>query len=115
MVVETRPVRAKNYTGVIRTTRSMVTDWLDAYCWGCGTEDVPHRPDGRVLCGPCREDLLSEPVADPLHLAQHAYWESHALRCCWRCMTRAVDPADEVGMCPSCRDQIGHANEEGAA
>jgi hypothetical protein len=59
--------------------------------------------DGRLLCGSCRKELLSEPSADALHLAQHAYRESHALLCCWRCMIGAVDSDDEVGLCRSCR------------
>jgi hypothetical protein len=68
-----------------------------------------------VLCRSCRKELLAEPVVDALTLARHAYWESHALRCCWRCMTRAVEPDDEVGMCSSCREEIEVAHEEGAA
>lgn len=106
---------AQNYSGVIRTDSSSVTDWLDSCCWGCGAQEVTPEVDGRLLCRACRRELLSEAPVDPLGLARHAYWESHALRCCWRCMTRAVDPDDEVGMCPSCREQIGHSAEEGAA
>jgi hypothetical protein len=30
-------------------------------------------------------------------------------------MTGAVDPDDEVGLCPSCREAIGSQIEEGAA
>ena len=106
-VVEAGDAPSQNHTGVIRAARSGVTDWLDTCCWGCGTEGVAHEAGGRLLCGSCRQELLSEAVADPLHLARHAYWESHALGCCWRCMTRAVDPDDEVGICSSCREQIG--------
>jgi hypothetical protein len=91
---------------VIRSDPPSGTDWLDACCWGCGTEEVT-LADGRSLCVSCREELLSEPSADVLLLARHAYWESHALRCCWRCMTGAVDPDDEIGLCRSCREHIG--------
>ena len=92
-----------------------MTDWLDSCCWGCGTREVVRAADGRLLCRTCREELLAEPTVDVLGLARHAYWESHALRCCWRCMTRAVDPDDEVGMCVSCREALGLFMEEGAA
>jgi hypothetical protein len=30
-------------------------------------------------------------------------------------LIRAVDPDDEIGMCRSCREQIGRSVEEGAA
>ena len=105
----------KNHIGVIRSERAAVTDWLDSCCWSCGTPEVAPHPDDRLLCGACREELLSEPVADPVGLARRAYWESHALRCCWRCLIRAVDPDDEIGMCSSCREQIGRSVAEGAA
>jgi len=71
--------------------------------------------DGLVLCRPCREDLLGEPAVDALGLARHAYWESHALGSCWRCMTRAVDPHDEIGICSSCREELARSVGEGAA
>jgi hypothetical protein len=90
-------------------------DWLDSYCWACGTDRVSASTDGAVLCRRCRAQLLAEPVVDVPGLARHAYWETHALRCCWRCMTGAVDPDDEVGLCPSCREAIGSQIEEGAA
>jgi hypothetical protein len=92
-----------------------VPDWLDSCCWSCGTQEVAPHADARLLCGACRRELLSEPVADPVGLARHAYWESHALGCCWRCLIRAVDPDDEIGMCSSCREQIVRSVEEGAA
>lgn len=91
-------------------------DWLDACCWGCGTHDVTlEADDDRLLCRSCREELAKEPAVDVVDLARHAYWQSHALGCCWRCMTRAVDPDDEVGMCVVCREGIAEAVEEGAA
>ena len=91
-------------------------DWLDACCWRCGVPDVAlDADDDRSLCRSCREELAREPAIDVLVLARHAYWESHALRCCWRCMTRAVDPEDEVGMCGACREEIATAEKEGAA
>jgi hypothetical protein len=98
---------------VIRTDASGVADWLDACCWSCGTEEVTERADGRVLCVPCREELLAEPSADAVHVARHAYWESHALRCCWRCMHGAVDPDDEIGLCLSCREDVGGRYKRG--
>ncbi len=90
-----------------------MTDWLDTSCWSCGGEEVTVT-NGRLLCAPCRKDLFAEPSTDVRGLARHAYWESHALRCCWRCMTGAVDPHDDVGLCRSCLEQIG-APEEGRA
>jgi hypothetical protein len=107
--------KSENHSGVIREERSPTTDWLDSCCWGCGTQEVDTAADGRLLCGACREEILSEPVADSIDLARHAYWGSHVLRCCWRCMTGAVDPDDEVGMCPSCRAEIRDGPAEGAA
>jgi hypothetical protein len=68
-----------------------------------------------LLCRRCRHDLLAAPAVDAVGLARHAYWESHALRCCWRCMTGAVDPDDEIGMCTSCREEVARSVEEGAA
>ena len=92
-----------------------VPDWLNECCWACGTDHVAASTDSAVLCRSCRAELLAEPSVDVPGLARHAYWESHALRCCWRCMTGAVDPDDEVGLCPSCRETIDSHIEEGAA
>jgi hypothetical protein len=100
---------------VIRTVSARASDWLDDCCWGCGAEHVAAATDGWRVCADCRSELLSEPQVDPLHVARLAYWESHALRCCWRCMTRWVDPDDEVGMCASCREQLADAVRGGAA
>jgi hypothetical protein len=97
------------------TVRPWQDDWLDSSCWGCGTDGSTVGTDGLSLCRPCRRELLAEPVLDALGLARHAYWESHALRCCWRCMTGAVDPTDDVGLCSGCRQEIAPAMEEGAA
>jgi len=90
-------------------------EWLDSFCWACGSTQVASATGDSVLCVPCRRELLSEPSIDVVGLARHAYWESHALLCCWRCMTAAVDPGDEVGLCPSCREAIDAPIEEGAA
>lgn len=99
---------------VVIPPRTAAPDWLDACCWGCGTDDVALEPDDdRVLCRSCRDELAREPAIDVTGLAQHAYWQSHALGCCWRCMIRAVDPDDEVGMCAGCREEIAEAVEEG--
>jgi hypothetical protein len=95
--------------------RPLFADWLDSSCWGCGTDETQVGTDGVSLCRTCRRDLLAEPVVDALGLARHAYWEAHALRCCWRCMDGAVDPADEVGLCSGCRQEIAPSMEEGAA
>jgi len=96
----------QNHIDVIRTDPSSLPDWLDSFCWRCGSQAVDPVADGRVLCGACRNDLDSESPTDPIGLARHAYWEAHALRCCWRCMVRAVDPEDELGICRACREQI---------
>ena len=109
------PPRADQDHMVVIPPRASAPDWLDACCWGCGTHDVALEADDRLLCRACRDELVREPAVDVAGLARHAYWESHALRCCWRCMTRAVDPDDEVGMCGRCREEIGRAVEEGAA
>jgi hypothetical protein len=100
---------------ILSTSRLLVTDWLDSSCWGCGTEEARVGTDGLLLCRLCRQDLLAEPAVDAVGLARHAYWESHALRCCWRCMVGAVDPDDEIGMCSSCREEVAGSVEEGAA
>ena len=100
---------------MIRPTAVPATDWLDACCWSCGTVHAIRLMDGRLLCAPCREELSTEPPADPIHLARHAYWESHALGWCWRCMARPVDPDDDVGLCSSCRHQLDRQVSEGAA
>jgi hypothetical protein len=92
-----------------------MSDWLDSFCWGCGNDEATVGTDACLLCRRCRRALLAEPVVDVLGLAQHAYWESHALGCCWRCMRRSVDPDDEVGICCACRDEIMRSVEEGAA
>jgi hypothetical protein len=94
---------------------SQPIDWLDSCCWACGTRRVATTLDGVVLCRPCRKELLAEPAVDALGVARLAYWESHALRCCWRCLAGAVDPDDEVGMCRSCREDLGAQVAEGAA
>jgi hypothetical protein len=90
-------------------------DWLDSCCWRCGSLEVVTATGGRLLCSACRRELFTEPAMDAVALARHAYWESHALRCCWRCITGAVDPDDELGMCAVCRQEIGRFVEEGAA
>ncbi len=66
------------------------------------------QPDGRLLCAQCRADLL-EPadVDDGLRFTRRSYWESHSLVCCWRCLTEAVSPEDQLGLCPPCREQFG--------
>jgi hypothetical protein len=92
---------------VISTPLRSATDWLDSCCWACGSTQVAYATGDAVLCLPCREELLTEPVVDVVGLARHAYWESHALRCCWRCITRAVDQRDELGLCGSCREELG--------
>jgi hypothetical protein len=113
-VIESGRGPSQNHTAVIHERAA--PDWLDACCWRCGTHEIARgSDDGRLLCRPCREELTRDPPIDVAGLARHAYWESHALRCCWRCMTRAVDPDDEVGMCATCREEMGTAVEEGAA
>ncbi|MGH2572979.1 MAG: hypothetical protein ACRDGU_05795 [Actinomycetota bacterium] len=82
-----------------------VADWLDAYCWRCGSAEVSESDDGRLLCGPCRQELFGPPES-PLGgilVSQRLYWESHALERCWLCMIRSVDPEDDLGLCPECR------------
>ena len=114
-VVASRPGPIQDHIVVIRAA-SQTVDWLDSCCWACGTRRLATAAaDGVVLCRPCRRDLLAEPVVDALGVARLAYWESHALRCCWRCLTGAVDPEDDVGMCRSCREDLGAQVAEGAA
>lgn len=110
-VVEVGEPASQNHIGVIRTgLPPPVADWLDACCWSCGSEDV-QLAGGPLLCGPCRLELDSDPSPDPVHVARHAYWERHALGCCWRCMVGAVDPDDDVGLCRSCLGQMGVPEE----
>jgi hypothetical protein len=81
-------------------------DWLDASCWGCGTDQAYLDGDGRLLCPLCRVELSGAPPAasdDPLRVAQGAYWEAHATERCWRCLTGSVDPDDQIGLCRACR------------
>lgn len=98
----------ENHSAVIRPGPSpgVGPDWLDTSCWGCGTPDVAPHPDGRLICITCRAELVADPEADALAFSRHAYWQAHVLGCCWRCLDAAVDPADEVGLCPGCREQL---------
>jgi hypothetical protein len=88
-----------------------VSDWLDEVCWRCGRPDAITDAAGRVLCSSCHADLTDMPddSADSLSVARHAYWESHVLQCCWRCMAGAVASDDEVGLCSSCRTHLAPA------
>jgi hypothetical protein len=82
------------------------TNWLDAHCWGCGTENVAPHPDGPLLCRDCLAELLTDAPVDPLQLGRRARWETHALEQCWRCMVAAVDRKDVLGLCPPCCEQL---------
>lgn len=88
-------------------------DWLDEYCWRCGSVDVASSPDGRVLCHACRRELFAAPSSpeSAVRIIRRLYWESHPLERCWRCLTRAVDAEDELGLCARCR--IGQAGRDG--
>jgi len=113
-VVASRPGPIQDHNVVIPVPSPPI-DWLDTCCWACGTWRVTAMTHGVVLCRPCRRELFTEPAVDALGVARLAYWESHALRCCWRCLTGAVDPDDDVGMCGPCRDDLRPEVEEGAA
>jgi hypothetical protein len=97
----------ENHTDVIVEAGS--TDPPDTSCWGCGSLDIDWLNDGPLLCSPCLEDLDSEPQENPLHLVRGSYWQTHTLVCCWRCIVAPVDPADEVGLCPTCQAQLSEA------
>jgi hypothetical protein len=86
-------------------TNAAAADWLDAYCWRCGSEDIVQSRDGRLLCGPCRGELFDATGSSesPLRALRRLYWEAHILECCWRCMERPVEPYDDLGLCPRCR------------
>lgn len=102
MKTERRPVRRR------RLRRPEGADWLDVHCWRCGsTEARPHR-DGLLLCAPCREALFGRPEAtvSAPGLSLEAYWEAHVLDRCWRCLQRAVEPEDDLGLCTDCRDAL---------
>jgi hypothetical protein len=79
-------------------------DWLDANCWRCGSQCIAPSKDGRLLCRPCRLEVFSDQATSesPLKAIRRIYWEAHALKHCWRCMERPVDPDDDLGLCPSC-------------
>src|SRR5436190_23754864 len=81
------------------------TEWLDACCWRCGTQEVAPRDDGRLLCQACQHELFEAPGSSetPFGAIRRMYWESHALERCWRCMDRRVDPEDDLGLCSRCR------------
>jgi predicted amidophosphoribosyltransferase len=84
-------------------------DWLDACCWRCGTDEALLDTGGRLLCPLCRAELSEAPPDasdDPLRLGQSAYWESHAMERCWRCLTGSVDPEEEIGLCRACRADL---------
>jgi hypothetical protein len=89
-------------------------DWLDACCWRCGSPEPVLDSLGRLLCPPCRVELSDErpaPAEDPLRVARSAYWDTHALERCWRCLTEGVDPLDEVGLCGSCLATLAATDE----
>lgn len=90
-------------------------DWLDAYCWGCGSDRAAPDPEGRLLCRSCRGELFGIPnsSADGMRVAQELYWDSHALERCWRCMERTVDPGDDLGLCGRCRDVLSRPSGGG--
>jgi hypothetical protein len=80
-------------------------DWLDACCWRCGSIRPRRDSVGRMLCPPCRAALSEDRTTDsgdPLRVVRDAYWNTHALELCWRCLTEGVDTHDDVGLCPSC-------------
>jgi hypothetical protein len=81
------------------------TDWLDEFCWRCGSEEVRPSHDGRILCHACRGELFGppRPLENAVTVMHRLYWGSHPLERCWRCMTRSVDPKDELGLCSKCR------------
>ena len=81
------------------------TDWLDEFCWRCGSENVGPSDDGRMLCLACRAKLFDPPTSpeNAIRVIHRLYWEFHPLERCWRCLTRSVDPQDELGLCSSCR------------
>lgn len=77
-------------------------DWLDNACWRCGSSDVVPEENGPLLCDGCRQ-VLSQPVEDGLEAFRRLYWQSHVLERCWLCLTAAVDPEDDLGLCGRCR------------
>lgn len=85
------------------------SDWLDICCWGCGADDFLQDSGGRLLCRTCVDRLLApeDDDTDALAVSFGAYWGSHPLERCWRCMREAVDPDHEVGLCPGCRRHLG--------
>jgi hypothetical protein len=80
-------------------------EWLDAYCWRCGSSEAVPDVDGRRLCAPCRREEieLPSPSLGGFRFTGRIEWESHALERCWRCMTAQVDPQDDLGLCQGCR------------
>lgn len=93
--------------------QSEAIDWLDEFCWRCGSEDVGSSGDGRILCYGCRADLFGPPKSreNAVSVMHRLYWESHPLERCWRCLTRPVDRDDELGLCSRCRaheSKTGH-------
>jgi hypothetical protein len=107
-------VTRQNYIDVIRPSigdaqgGKAPVDWLDSCCWRCGADDFLPDAGGGLLCRPCLDQTsaLEDDVTDPVAVSRGAYWTSHALERCWRCMAEAVDPQGDVGLCPDCRGHL---------
>ena len=81
-------------------------EWVDQHCWRCGSEDPVPASGGRLLCGPCLAAMLTPEPPNGRAAITRLGWESHPLERCWRCMTRAVDPEEDLGLCVRCRNGL---------
>jgi hypothetical protein len=83
-------------------------DWLDGHCWRCGSDRAEHRSDGSLLCPRCLDEMFGRPAPAPdvISTVSRLRWEAHVLEKCWRCLAASVDPDDELGLCPECRQTL---------
>lgn len=77
-------------------------DWLDSACWRCGSTEVVHEEGRPLLCGNCRH-ALSQPIENGFEAFRRLSWQFHVLERCWLCLTAAIDPEDDLGLCARCR------------
>lgn len=94
-----------NYTHVIQQS----PDCLDSACWRCGSTEVVHEVGRPLVCGNCRH-ALSQPIEDGFEVFRRLFWQFHVLERCWLCLTAAIDPEDDLGLCARCRRLLAEAD-----
>lgn len=66
---------------------------------------------GRQLCHPCRNIVIgaTSETMSPSMMARafsRIHWESEAMGRCWHCTGAGVDPDDDLGLCPGCKEEL---------